>query len=146
GRGDGRRRQSSPRTDDSPDGKWTAFVRDHDICLREKSSGTETVFSTEGTEGDGYEPRVFWSLDSSHFVALRTAKGDDRKVYLIESTPKDQVQPKLQSYDYLKPGDRVSISKPHLFDVSARKEVPIRDDLFENPWSIEDYRWAPDSS
>ena len=40
-------------------------------------------------------------------VALRTKKGDERKVYLIESSPKDQLQPRLQSYDYLKPGDRV---------------------------------------
>ena len=38
------------------------------------------------------------------------------------------------------------ITKPHLFDVASKKEIPIRDDLFANPWSIEEVRWSPDSS
>ena len=73
-------------------------------------------------------------------------KGDDRKVYLIESSPKGQLQPKLSSYDYLKPGDKVAISRPHLFDVEARKAIAVPDALFENPWNIEELRWSPDSS
>ena len=89
---------------------------------------------------------MFWSPDSKHFVALRTEKGEDRKVYLIESTPKGQLQPRLQSYDYRKPGDKVPITKPHLFDVAAKKEIPIPDELFANPYEIEDVRWSPDSS
>ena len=144
GRGE-RRRQDSPRGEESPDGKWVAFVRDHNIHLRDRKTGEESALSTEGTEGDGYEAGVHWSPDSKRFVALRTAKGDDRKVFLVESTPKDQLQPKLQSYDYLKPGDRLPVTKPHLFDVGARAAIPIDDALYANPWSIEDYRWSPDS-
>jgi dipeptidyl aminopeptidase/acylaminoacyl peptidase len=140
-----RPRQSSPRTEDSPDDKLTVAVRDHNLLLRAKGSSDETRLSFEGTSGDTYEPRVFWSPDSRHLVALRTAKGDDRRVHLIASSPGDQLQPKLDSYEYLKPGDRVPITKPHLFDVELRKEVPIDDALFPNPWSIEDVRWVPDS-
>ncbi|MBX6312301.1 MAG: DPP IV N-terminal domain-containing protein [Isosphaeraceae bacterium] len=143
---EGRRRSGSPRTEESPDGKWVAFIRDANVHLREKATGAESALSFEGTEHDGYEPRVAWSPDSKKFVALRTAKGDERKVYLIESTPRDQLQPKLHSFDYRKPGDRVPISRPHLFDVLSRAEIPIRDDLAPNPWSIDEVRWAPDSS
>jgi dipeptidyl-peptidase-4 len=89
--------------------------------------------------------RVFWSPDSKKLVAMRTLKGQEHKVYLIESSPRDQLQPKLHTLDYLKPGDRISIAKPHLFDVDTRKEIPVKDDLFANPWSIEDVRWSPDS-
>ena len=66
-------------------------------------------------------------------------------MYLVESSPKDQLQPKLQSYDYDKPGDRIAVSKPHLFDVTREKEIPVSDELFSNPFSISDVRWAPDS-
>ena len=101
--------------------------------------------SYEGAETDAYEPRVFWSPDSKKLVALRTARGDHHVVNLVQSSPSDQLQPKLVSYDYLKPGDRIPVSRPHLFDVATRKEIPIDGDLFPNPWSIEEIRWSPDS-
>src|SRR5262249_38148203 len=51
----------------------------------------------------------------------------------------------LHSMHYLKPGDRISITKPHLFDVTAKKEIPINDELFPIPWTVEEFRWDPDS-
>jgi dipeptidyl aminopeptidase/acylaminoacyl peptidase len=33
-----------------------------------------------------------------------------------------------------------------MFDVASRKQIAIEHRLFNNPWSIEDYRWAADSS
>src|SRR6185312_14879446 len=113
-RREGPRSSASPRREQSPDGKWAAVRKGHNIVLRNKQSGEEVPLSTEGTETDGYEAGVFWSPDSTKLVALRTKKGDERKVYLIESSPRDQVQPKLQSYNYLKPGDQIPITKPHL--------------------------------
>jgi len=96
--------------------------------------------------GSTNRAEIIWAPDSKHFVAMRHQPGSDRKVYLIESSPKDQLQPKLESYDYLKPGDNVPINKPHLFDVEAKREIPVNDMLFANPWSIEDIRWDRDSS
>ena len=146
GGGEFRPRQGSRRGNDSPDGHYSVFVKDHDLYLRDQASKEEFLLGDDGSEADEYSNGVFWSPDSKKVVALRTLKGDDRKVYLIESSPKDQLQPKLSSYDYLKPGDRVPISKPHLFDVAARKAIAVPDALFENPWSIEEIRWSPDSS
>ncbi|WP_422927772.1 DUF885 family protein [Singulisphaera sp. PoT] len=139
-------RQASHRAEESPDGKWVAFLKDHDIYVRDKAKGEEHRLSNGGVDGDSYEGGVYWSPDSKKLVAIRTVKGDDRKVYLIHSSPSDQLQPKLSSYDYLKPGDKVPVSKPHLFDVAARKEIPVRDELFPTPYDIDEYRWAPDSS
>jgi dipeptidyl-peptidase-4 len=139
-----RRRGERPRAD-SPDGKWTVFVKDHNLFLRERATGKESVLSQGGKADDGYSERVFWSPDSRKLVAMRTKKGQEHKVYLIESSPRDQLQPKLHTLDYLKPGDRIAITKPHLLDVSTRKEIPVKDELFANPWSIEDIHWPPDS-
>jgi dipeptidyl aminopeptidase/acylaminoacyl peptidase len=139
-------RRRGPRGSESPDKKWTAFVRDSNLYLREKDSGRELALSQEGKPDDAYTGEVFWSPDSAKLVGLRTQRGDDRKVYLIQSSPPDQLQPKLSSYNYLKPGDKVPITKPHLFDVGEKKEIPVADELFSNPWAIDEYRWAPDSS
>ena len=91
-------------------------------------------------------PEVFWSPDSKHVVAIKTRAGTTRRVYYVESSPKDQLQPKLHSYPYLKPGDDVPIQIPHLFNVEARREIPVKQDLFTNPWSTGEVRWAPDST
>jgi dipeptidyl aminopeptidase/acylaminoacyl peptidase len=52
----------------------------------------------------------------------------------------------LHSYDYLKPGDDIPLSKPQLFDPHQRKHIPVSDALFPNPWSVSRVRWEPDSS
>ncbi len=139
-----RRGEGAPRRE-SPDGKWEAFVKDHQLFVRDKASSEAFVLGDDGTEEDGYQERFYWSPDSTKLVAIRRKRGDDRKVYLIESSPKDQLQPKLQSYDYLKPGDDIALSKPQLFDVVDRTHIPVSDQLFENPWRISEVRWQNDS-
>jgi dipeptidyl-peptidase-4 len=151
----------------SPDGKWEAFVRDDNLFLRDLATGTETQLTSDGNPTNSYArnneagrdieldydladppvptPEVYWSPDSKHLVALRYQRGTQRRVYLIASSPEDQLQPKLESYPYLKPGDDVPCSRPHLFDAAAKREIPVDDARFVNPWSISDVRW-PDST
>jgi dipeptidyl aminopeptidase/acylaminoacyl peptidase len=129
----------------SPDRKWRAFFKDHNLYVCELGSEKEFALSTDGSADDEYAGTVCWSPDSQKLAALRTKKGDDRKVCYVESSPKDQLQPKLHSYDYLKPGDRIPQARPQLFDVAARRHVAVSDELFPNPWSVTELRWSPDS-
>ena len=129
----------------SPDGKWSTSVQDFQLVLKNNETGEESVLGADGTEEDFYEARVTWSPDSQKLVALQTKRGGDRKVYLIESSPKDQLQPKLSSYDYLKPGDDIPLTKPRLFHIADRKQIPISDCLFPNPWGLSQVRWEQDS-
>jgi dipeptidyl aminopeptidase/acylaminoacyl peptidase len=128
----------------SPDGKWTAVFKEHNLWLKENATGDETVLTKDGTERDGYGS-AYWSPDSSRLVVLRTAKGDQRKVYLIESTPADHRFPKLHTLDYAKPGDKVPVVKPHLFQVDGFKEIPVADTLFKNPYEMTRFHWDTDS-
>ncbi|MBM3860234.1 MAG: S9 family peptidase [Verrucomicrobia bacterium] len=112
-----------------------ARIKDNNVWIG------ETALTKEG----GYGGTIHWSPDGKKFVVMRTEKGDDRKLYLVESSPSGQLQPKLHSYPYLKPGDRIPISKPHLFDVAAAREIAISDALFPNPWSVSDVRWSSDA-
>ena len=129
----------------SPDGKWEIVVKDHNLILRDLVANEESPLTDDGTEKDGYESRIYWSPDSRKMVAMRTKPGGDRKVYLIESSPKDQLQPKLHSYNYLKPGDAIRQTTPRLFDIASRREIPVDTGLFSNPWSVGQIRWQPDS-
>jgi dipeptidyl aminopeptidase/acylaminoacyl peptidase len=137
-------RKSAPRGA-SLDGRWSAFVRDFNVFLKETATGEESALSGDGTAGDGYRGELAWSPDSKKLVAMRTVKGEDRKVQFVESSPRDQLQPRLHTIPYPKPGDRIAVEKPRLFDAVARREIPVRDDLFPNPWDLSDLRWTPDS-
>ncbi|MCL4202131.1 MAG: DPP IV N-terminal domain-containing protein [Pirellulaceae bacterium] len=132
--------------DQSPDGRWQAFYRDNNVWIRVRADDEEFCLTTDGSAEDAYRGRFHWSPDSQRLVVVRTRAADERKVYYIESAPRDQVQPKLHSYDYLKPGDRVAIDRPQLFHLETRQQIPISESLFENPWDIRDIRWSPDSS
>ena len=142
--GRGRRGERS-RSDRSPDGRWTVLVREHNLVLKASEGGEETQLSTDGVSDDYYEERVYWAPDSSRFVALKTRPAQKHPIYLVESSPRDQLQPKLHTLDYLKPGDRIAQSKPHLFLIDGKRHVPVKDELFPNPWSISQVRWSADS-
>jgi dipeptidyl-peptidase-4 len=126
--------------------EWQAYLKDHNVWIRHRTSGEEVQLSFDGRADDPYREPFRWAPDGSRFVALQEKPAEERKVYLVESSPKDQLQPKLQSYSYLKPGDRVALPRPRLFDVSRRVLVPVSDDLFKNPWEIDQFHWAPDGS
>jgi dipeptidyl-peptidase-4 len=138
-------RRLRPRAQ-SPDGKWSASIKDYNLYVRNLETDQETALTKNGTEENAYSERFYWSPDSAKLVVLRRLKGDDRKVYIIESSPEDQLQPKLHSYSYLKPGDKIPLDKPHLFHIADKQHITIPDELFPNPWSISEIRWSPDSS
>jgi dipeptidyl aminopeptidase/acylaminoacyl peptidase len=108
--------------------------------------GEEVQLSRDGNTENAYREPLNFSPDGTKLVAMQVEPAQERKVWLVESSPADQLQPKLSSYNYLKPGDRIDHPRPHLFDVGKRQAIEVVDALFPNPWSIEDVRWSPDSS
>jgi len=143
------RRRPERRTPDgsiSFDGKWRALIRDYQIVLKDTASGEERALTKDGSPDDRYEPPIYWSPDSTRLVVMKTVPAQEHKIYEVESSPSDQVQPKLHTLDYLKAGDRIAHPRPHLIDVAAARDIPINDDLFPNPWDISEVRWDPDSS
>jgi dipeptidyl aminopeptidase/acylaminoacyl peptidase len=145
------RAAEAPADDDfpanSPDGHYTAIVRQHNLVLVDRRSHESVPLTTDASAEDSYSERdLFWSPDSRKLVALKTLAGQQHPVYLVESSPRDQLQPKLHTLQYLKPGDKIPLTKPHLFSVADKKEIAVPDTLFPNPWSLEDVRWDADSS
>jgi dipeptidyl aminopeptidase/acylaminoacyl peptidase len=127
----------------SPDGRWTVQVRDYNLHLR-STDGESFALTNDGTADDFYNGVVFWSPDSRYLAAMRTKQARERQIHLIESSPRDQLQPKLHTLTYPKPGDPLTVSWPRLFDVSKRREIPLDSSLFPQPWSFQTMQWTRD--
>jgi dipeptidyl aminopeptidase/acylaminoacyl peptidase len=117
----GRPRPKPDRSPKSPDGKWTAFVRDFNVFVR-PADGAEVQLTTDGKSGNGYD-LLQWSPDSQRLVAFRVEPGEDKEVYLVESSPSGGGRAKLRSRPYPLPGDRFGAFELNLFDVAAKKQT-----------------------
>ena len=140
-RGRGRRPPAQPRSNESP---WKV-IRDEFQLRFESPSGevaidTAKIADLSGSESNRYDREVHWSPDGRFAFTLQTSQGDHREITLVESSPKDQLQPKLKTIRYDKPGDKLDQPQPRLFDLEQRKAVPLDTSLFPNPWSIDNIR------
>jgi len=137
---------SRPEGELSPDGKWTALVRDSNIILQPVGGGEEIRLTRDGNRENRYGGPLRWSPDSQKLVAMQTPRFEERKIHIVESSPADQLQPKLRTLNYNKPGDPIRQPKPRLFHISEPREIPLDDALYDNPWDLNDLAWTADSS
>ena len=113
--------------------------------------GVEIFRTTDGAEGDAY--RAHWVSPAQDAVfALKVKEGERRDVHLVESAPRDRLQPTLRTINYLKPGDAIDRAAPRLFRLDGApggpaaptmREVALDGALFANPWSIDRVRLLP---
>jgi dipeptidyl aminopeptidase/acylaminoacyl peptidase len=105
----------------SPDRKWTALVKDHNVYLRGQD-GKEIQLSKDGQEGLAYG-MFSWAPDSRTLVAFRIEPGDRKEVYLLESSPRGGGRARLHARPYALPGDKLTSYELNLFDVAEQKQI-----------------------
>jgi dipeptidyl aminopeptidase/acylaminoacyl peptidase len=88
---------------------------------------------------------ALWAPGFGHVVVFERVAAQDHPVHLIESSPTDQVEPRMRTIQYLKPGDQIEQRWPRLFARDGH-EVLVSRELFGNPWSIEECRWSADGT
>lgn len=128
---------------ESPDGKWIAFRRDHNLYLRDKETGDEFQLSDDGEKGYDYagsygwsdlmygeggpHPEKFfvqWSEDSKYLATQISDVRNAQKMYLLNNAIDSLYRPQLASYYRGSPGDtNMVMVKPVIFDVAEKKEV-----------------------
>jgi dipeptidyl aminopeptidase/acylaminoacyl peptidase len=138
-RGQGSGRERGPSMD-SPDGKWTAFVKDNNAWVRSKDNSKEVQLSTDGVEGNAYG-MLSWAPDSKTLVAWRIEPGDGKEVYLVESSPKEGGRAKFTKRPYALPGDKFKTYELNLFDVETRKQIKPAVDKLELDWETPRLHW-----
>ena len=65
----------------SPDGKWTAFIKNDNVYVREVATGKEKQLSQDGTLSNYYSSYIQWSPDSKSVVSCRSRPAEKRYVY-----------------------------------------------------------------
>jgi len=144
-----RRRDDAQPGKLSPDGKWRVFVKEHDVWLSDTAGGQPRRLTDDGRPENPYTDELSWSPDSRKLVALRIEGVPRRVVTLVESSPTDQLQPKVSTYDYFKPGDRLPHPRFKLFDLASGKALAVSEEPWPNPYTETGHipiRWKPDSS
>ena len=150
----------------SPDGRWAAFIRDHDLWVRDTETDREYPLTTDGVEDYGYatnnagwmrsdRPVLQWSPDSRRIATFRH---DGREVGMMYLTTTNVGHPELDAWRYPLPGDSAIFEIERLvIDVEdpADPEV-VRFDMPADPHrssvcdhvycegTFADLEWGPD--
>ncbi len=136
-------RENSKERVTSPDGKQEAYISEGNLWVRNKASGAAKKLSSDGSPYEYYSSSIYWSPDSRKIVSCKYRPGSDRKLLLISSSPKDQLQPKTEEYDYPKPGDALAVRKPVAFDLESGEVIPF--DVPLDQYELSHIRWNKES-
>lgn len=130
-----------PSREVSPDGKWRAFIRDHNIFIRAMGSEEEIQLSKDGKEGNSYQT-PYWAINSKNLISFRVEPDQVGVVHLHESSPREGGRAKLHTRRYAIPGDKFTSHELNWFDIEkkihTKPEVGIID--FRGPRP----RWTQD--
>lgn len=112
----------------SPDGRLAAFLREHNVWVRDLTNGEERPLTTDGIEDYGYatdnagwqhsdQAILTWSADSKKIATFRQ---DQRKTGFMYLVPVTNRHPKLEAWRYPLVGDAdVTMIEPVVIDVST---------------------------
>lgn len=150
----------------SPDGKKAAFIREHNLWVRDLATGEETQLTTDGVEDFGYatnnagwlrsdRPVLLWSPDSKK---IATFQHDGRGVGEMYLATTNVGHPKLEAWKYPLPGDSL-IFRIHRVVIHldgprvVRLQMPpdmhrssITDHVALRNGTFADVEWSPDAS
>jgi dipeptidyl aminopeptidase/acylaminoacyl peptidase len=119
----------------SPDGTRTAFVRDHNLWVRDLATKKETQLTTDGARDYAYatnnagwtksdRPILLWSPDSRKIATFQHDQRKAGEMYLVSTTVG---HPELQAWKYPLPGDEHIITIERVvIDVDAAKVVRLQ--------------------
>jgi dipeptidyl-peptidase-4 len=156
----------SPEDSVSPDKKWNVFVKEHNLYLKNISTGTTAQLTHDGVNGCDYatplpalrlltdqgseditQPAaVFWSPDSSKFITYRIDSRDAGRFTSIQFVPPGQLRPKAYTVVYPLPGEVLPQAEPIIFDVESGKRIDVKSPPIELPFQDgPGFEWAPDN-
>jgi dipeptidyl aminopeptidase/acylaminoacyl peptidase len=148
----------------SPDGRWTAFIRDDNLWVREVATKKEMQLTTDGVKDFGYatdnagwtrsnRPVLTWSPDSKRIATFQQDQRGVGEMYLVETRVG---HPALQAWKYPLPGDKVVTTIQRVvIHLDGPRVVRLKmppdehrstttDDIKDRGGTIADLQWSPD--
>ena len=141
-------KEKDPSVSTSPDGQWTAFVKNYNLYIRSVKTGEEFPLTSEGTEKYAYglswdwghlmnesdpaktkkieDISAAWAPDSRKLVTQRVDYRNAKKMYLYQSTPESGYRAQVWSYYRSLPGETAAaMFEFFIYDIHSKKQVPI---------------------
>ena len=154
-----------PNSDISPDGKLAAYIKDHNLWVRDLSTGTDKQLTTDGVKDYGYatdnagwissdRPVLKWSPDSKKIATFQQDQRKSGEMYLVNTTAG---HPTLRAWKYPLPGDEfVTMIERVVIEVETAKVVRLKMGQDQHRSSLcddvkcggewVDVQWSPDGS
>lgn len=129
----------------SPDSQRIAYIMDYNLYVKNQKNNKVVQLSYDGSEGEYYSSHITWSPNSKLLITNKVKANIRRTMQFMESSPNDQLLPKLHTLGYLRPGDALPISQPSLFNVAKEEQIPIDCSPYLNQFSIDNIKWNPDN-
>jgi len=150
----------------SPNKRWAAYVSEHNLHLRDLSTGTVLPLTHDGVAGWDYatplpslrllveqkteevkQPAaVFWSPDSSKLVTYRIDSRNSGRFTSLQFVPPDQLRPRAFTYVYPLPGEVLAKADTIIFEIQSGKRIDVQNATQELPFQDgPDFEWFPDS-
>ena len=128
----------------SPDGRWEVALAERAVILKDTRENRQRELARGDDAGD-FRGEPVWAPDSSRFAMWKEKDVAERIVHYIESSPKDQLQPKYFNQRYPKPGDEIDTRAPWVFFTGPGEPLPADPKLVENPFECRQLEWRGDS-
>jgi len=158
--------QEKPNEVVSPNKRFAAYVSEHNLYLRDLSTGTVVqlthdgapsydyatplpslrVMVDQGTEDVKQPAAVFWSPDSEKLVTYRIDSRNSGHFTSLQFVPPDQLRPRAFTYVYPLPGEVLAKAEPIVFDIHAGKRIDVQTPPLELPFQDgPGFEWFADS-
>jgi len=150
----------------SPNKRFAAYVSEHNLCLRDLSTGailqlthdgapsydyatplpSLRVMVDQGTEDVNQPAAVFWSPDSKKLVTYRIDSRNSGHFTSLQFVPPDQLRPRAFTYVYPLPGEVLAKAEPIIFDIQSGKRIDVQTPPLELPFQDgPGFEWFTDS-
>jgi dipeptidyl aminopeptidase/acylaminoacyl peptidase len=136
--------QSTQTTKPSSIPSSKLVIRDHNVWLIRKDK-KDIQLTRKGTEEDYFLNEFRYSPNKRYALGFQSTRVIPRKIQLLSSSPKDQVQPTLEFINYPKPGDPRPQRRPILFDLKKKTTIQADKSPFLDSWSVQFKHWSKDS-
>ncbi len=132
------------RRDSPPEGRRNNaaaadfFLRDHNVWQRSR----DTALTSSGSADDRFEGSLLLSPSGRYLAVIQSKQVAKRTIQLIESSPADQLHPRVHELTYVKPGDDLDQPRVRIIDLETGQLVPVPESAFENAWSVDRLQWV----
>ena len=124
----------------SPDGRWIISFREQQAWIRDGSQAPRAI-TTQGVAGNAFRGGIYWSPDSKTVAFQQIENGDNRRLNIVITTPRDQFQPRLLTVPYAKPGDKLERPVWYLYRPEENRLMRVDPALYPNPFILMDEGW-----